>query len=121
MDLLDSSVDGKEACWRHEEQLKHLSPPTGQLQAGAAYLEVGGAPADLVDVGQGAAVVRTLTAGQAEVLGLELQRAGQRPPLPAVTCGYPPGWPGHTWERPAAVTGGHVFCPGQRVKAVADI
>lgn len=52
---------------------------------GTAYLEVQGVPADLVDVGQGAAVVRTLTAGQTEVLGLELQKAGQRPRLPTVT------------------------------------
>lgn len=45
------------------------------------YLEVRSVPAELVDVGQRAAVVRPLTAGQAEVLGLELQGAGQRPRL----------------------------------------
>ena len=38
-----------------------------------SHLEVLRVPADLVDVGQRAAVVRTLTPGETELLGLELE------------------------------------------------
>lgn len=97
MDLLDSSVDGKEPC-QTEKKNSHFTHGTGShlhaippsdlgatatvlppasvsvVSELAVYLEVLSVPADLVDVGQRAAVVRTLTAGQAELLGLKLQR-----------------------------------------------
>lgn len=78
-------------------QVKQLSaPPTG-----AAYLEVQGVPADLVDVGQGAAVVRTLTAGQTEVLGLELQISKDRDPgCPRLPHQPAPYTPSHTPVQP---------------------
>lgn len=42
------------------------------------YLEVLRIPANLVDVGQRAAVIRPLTAGETELLGLELPGQEQR-------------------------------------------
>lgn len=51
-----------------------MTQSVGVVSILAVYLEVLSAPADLVDVGQRAAVVRTLTAGKAELLSLKLQR-----------------------------------------------